>query len=243
MSTLWAVHAKSFGTTIRTCLLVFVGMSLFLVAHVARAGHTSTSASSSSWEFCQARYYDRVIRLWHGYPTNPRNGQRNSTDVMLVKSVQKALRAYDERTNYLSTNVSVDGYYGYGTERAVIELQRIELKTGGPDGKVGSGTRSVLCNLDSYLANCRRISDYTRPSTMRMNGCRKIELQADGGFIPEPCEVKLTWLSGSGGTKTVPVAKDTRLVRVATGVRNGALFRLSHNCDIATAFAEFVVIQ
>ena len=207
---------------------------LALSAGNAWANHTHLGGNT--FEFCKNVHSHRVIQLWDGYPEWW--GGRDGVEVALVTSVQQALRAYDERTNYLSRNVTVDGYFGYGTRDAVNELQRIEIQSGGVDGRVGRGTRSVLCNLDNYLNSCRSISYYWSFSRVhRMNGCGRIAMGAYNGELRnihnrnELCEMTLTWLSGSGGQKTVrQTSLGSRTLSIATGVRNGALFQLRGNC-------------
>ena len=196
------------------------------------------SMDSRNWEFCKAEHNWRVIDLWDGYP-HPEYGFRDGVEVALVKSVQHALRVYESHTGYLRTTIGEpDGYFGTRTQDAVGELQDIEVSAGGRDGRVGSRGRSFLCNLQRHLGNCRLVDFYNFKSAsrkFRMNGCGAIRLS--GGLLyrhPDDgsgfCTATISWLSGSGGTKTVNIPNFTQNATLATGVRSGALFNVSTNC-------------
>ncbi len=195
--------------------------------------------SAQAYEFCKSEHSHRVIELWDGY--KQWWGSRDGVEVALVKSVQQALRDYDSKTNYIREYIAYpDGYFGYATETAVRQLQQVEVAAGTVDGRVGGSVRGVLCNLNNYLGNCRSVVE-DAVGTMKMNGCGKIVLYSTDflfGLNGDTCQATLTWLSGNGGSKTVKQNAGSDSITLATNVRNGAQFKVSHDCDPGGAWSQ-----
>lgn len=159
--------------------------------YVVNVGESSCEAVC---DFLSVPYVSRELA---NYPTIRINSRGN-----FVRILQYLL-------NYYGANISVDGVFGGGTQRAVIEFQRKNKLT--PDGIVGRNTWNKLLNLNPSSETLRRGSESSAVMFLQRLLLSYLYpiTNLDGDFGPETERAVRNFQSENGLTSDGIVGRNT----------------------------------